>query len=75
MSRLDSVYGFRRIPPKCRLRAGLAGDRCIEAEHGGIAADARCLQNACSSSRGGLQLAPAHDLARRVVPRRWELLA
>jgi hypothetical protein len=48
MSRLDSVLAFRRIPPKCRFRAGLASDRCIAAEHGGIAAEAQCLQNACS---------------------------
>ena len=38
-----------RVPPKCRLRARLTHRRCIWAEHGGIAAEVQCLQNACSA--------------------------
>jgi hypothetical protein len=48
MSRLEYVDVFRRIPPKCMFRARLAHGRCTQAEHGDIAAEARCLQNACS---------------------------
>jgi hypothetical protein len=48
MSRLDRAHACRRVPPKRRLRASFRPRPCIEAEHGDIAAEARCLQNACS---------------------------
>jgi hypothetical protein len=50
MSRLGRVYAFRRIPPKRSIRAGFQPRPCIQAEHGDIAAEARCLQHACSQA-------------------------
>jgi hypothetical protein len=48
MSLLDRVYAFRRIPPKRRFQARFRPRLCIWAEYGDIAAEVRCLQNACS---------------------------
>ena len=51
MSRPHTAHAYRRVPQKCRLQARLAHGRRCEAEPGGIATDARRLQNACSVKR------------------------
>ena len=38
----------RRVPQKCRLQARSEFGLCFEAEPGYVAAEARCLQKACS---------------------------
>jgi len=47
---------FHRIPPKCRFRARSAFGPVFEAEPGGIAAEALCLQNACLQPMEGLMI-------------------
>src|SRR5512133_2576514 len=79
MSRLDPVHTFRRIPPKCiedhtillqigkrRLRARSTHKRCIQAEHGDIATEARCLQDACRLKPAALVLHMAVELNETV---------
>jgi len=51
MSRLDYVHAIRPVLPKCGRRARLTVGCCISAEHGDIAAEADCVQNACSRDR------------------------
>jgi hypothetical protein len=48
MRRLDSARPFGCVLQKSRLQARFGFIGCIEAEHGDIAAEARCWQNACS---------------------------
>src|SRR6476619_6874139 len=48
MSRLGYVHECRRLPLKRRLRATFRPRPCIQAEHGDIAAEARCFRNAGS---------------------------
>jgi Domain of unknown function (DUF5911) len=48
---LECVHAFRRIPSKCRLQARLAPGLLHLGGHGDIAAEARCVQDACGRSR------------------------
>ncbi len=59
MSRLDRPCAYRCIPPERRFQATFGFTRCIEAEHGAIAAEARCLQDACREA--SLPLKPCRD--------------
>jgi hypothetical protein len=71
MSRLDHVHVFRRIPPKCRRQASFRPRPCIQAKHGDIAAEARCLQSACTrmliSTLPCIALPDAREEVRRQI--------
>jgi hypothetical protein len=47
MSRLERAHAWPRLSSALPFSGEIGVKQCIEAEHGDIAAEARCLQNAC----------------------------